>query len=172
MDETWAITGAAVVVVRSGQLLMVMEQESRPDVHKKPNMASVPMGATKPGETIRENARREFREEAGYEVELLYPVGFFTIDMADYERVGIWAFAGEPGQQLGRPTSPSVRGPIWIPLRDFLNIPTHLVRPRVQEMVAAHQYLEVVCRDHGINYVTDLVLRSAPTAAKQLLLRE
>jgi ADP-ribose pyrophosphatase YjhB (NUDIX family) len=86
--EQDALGGARVRLAREGELLLV----SNRDEHGW----DVPGGALEPGETLRETARREVREETGLSCEL-------------GEALGVNRFAFEPGAGEG----PLVEG-LWV----------------------------------------------------------
>lgn len=127
---------AAVVIRQAGKFLLV--QEAEPDVH---GLWNWPAGHVDQGETIEQSAIREAKEETGFEVRLIKPVG-------------IWHKSGDKSVKhvyLAEITGGEMNGPTdeilevkWFTLDEIINMKRQLRNVWVleaAEMVENGSYL-------------------------------
>jgi 8-oxo-dGTP pyrophosphatase MutT (NUDIX family) len=99
----------AVVVPRDGRLLLVEERV------RGRLVLNQPAGHLEPGESLLDAARRETREETGWEVELTALIGLYrwaAPDGSEFVRV---AFAAEPlRHHAGQPLDAGIERTLWL----------------------------------------------------------
>ncbi|MBN2585181.1 NUDIX domain-containing protein [Patescibacteria group bacterium] len=175
IPNDYDLKGVAVLCFDpQGEIIMVIEPygKDRPDVGKFAGMASIPMGAIKEGESAETAAIREFGEETGLGIGLLYPIGFFEIVEPDRRRCGVWAFFG---RLTGHPYKGETERTKMFTLseRDFLGVDTFHIRPLNREIYTAWKWLKLAL-DVGkpLGWVRDMVKSHAPAKVRQWLSRE
>jgi 8-oxo-dGTP pyrophosphatase MutT (NUDIX family) len=169
----WAIHGVAMLALGSdGRIIMIRELADRPSAGKYAGMASIPMGEIRPGETAEQAAKREFGEETGLGVEVLYPIGFFEIQGPGRDRVGVWAFFGRlTGERVAR--DGGVSEPFTLPERDFLGLNPFDLRPLNNEIYAAYRWQKaLLAAGKPMTWIRGIAVSLAPPKARQWLARE
>lgn len=175
IPNDWDIHGVAVLVLdQSGQIIIVEERETCPETGKYAGMASIPMGAIKFGETAEAAAVREFGEETGLGVRVLYPIGFFQIQMPGRDRVGAWAFFGElTGERVPRRSNGAVSSMSPIPERDFLRLDEFWLRPLNREIYTQWWLMNCLLQaGKPIGWVRGVAMKYAPPSTLKWLARE
>ncbi|UQZ87607.1 adenosine nucleotide hydrolase NudE [Paenibacillus konkukensis] len=81
---------ASVSIIQDGKMLVI--REGKPAVRYQWNL---PSGRIEPGEDIPDAARREAKEETGYEVELTGTTGIYHFQAASGAYVILFHFTGE-----------------------------------------------------------------------------
>jgi len=166
--------GSAVVCLdQFHRLIVVVEPDDRdrPQIGKFAGMISIPMGAIDidKRETAPQAAAREFGEETGQEVRILYPIGFFEIVEPNGQRCGVWAFYGE---LTGKPYLGELEDMKCYGLaeKEFLRLDPFTLRPLAREIYACWKWIKLAI-DSGkpIQWVWDMVKSYAPAIAKRLL---
>ena len=118
-DGRWEIVehkdAVAIIAVREGRVLMV--RQYRPAIKRE--TLELPAGLIEPGESPLEAARRELREEAGFDAELKELFSFYSSPGFTDEKITLFfaeslrpaPLAPDPGERLT---------PLWLPLDEAL----------------------------------------------------
>ncbi|WP_081949946.1 NUDIX hydrolase [Paenibacillus durus] len=90
MPPSKTVLVVSVSILRDGKVLMI--KENKPSVR---DMWNFPSGRIEPGEDIPEAARREVKEETGYEVRLTAATGIYNFVSSMGDQVILFHFTGE-----------------------------------------------------------------------------
>lgn len=125
MAEEEKIRGAGGVLLKGGQVLVIVEDESDQRYGKRAGMLSVPMGRVRSesGELPREAAEREFREESGYPVRVQQYLLEVPAPPAGVVKIYAMEMNGNVSIENG-----TLR-PRWMSVEEFLSLPDERVRP-------------------------------------------
>jgi len=120
----------ATVVEQDGKFLLVYEQDGNRQVYNQP------AGHWDKGESIFEAARRETREETGWEVKLEYLIGQYSVHAAHsnitYYRT---AFAATPIQKVSEKLDKEIIEAVWLSYDDILARKDQLRSPLVLRVI-------------------------------------
>lgn len=118
-----SILVAAVLIEEGDRVLLI--RESKPDCAGKLNQ---PAGHLEVGETPEECARREAREEAGYEVELTGLLGVYLWPQTPTEVVVRFCYLARPVRPLPGPLAPDSAGTVWLTAEEARRLPPTVFR--------------------------------------------
>jgi 8-oxo-dGTP diphosphatase len=90
MTKTGIVLVASVSIIRANKVLII--KENKPSVRNKWNF---PGGRIEPGEDILDAARREVKEETGYDVKLTGTTGIYNFISNTNNQVIMFHFTGE-----------------------------------------------------------------------------
>ncbi|CAG7638944.1 NUDIX hydrolase [Paenibacillus allorhizosphaerae] len=90
MTQTGMILVVSVSIIRADKVLII--KENKPSVRNKWNF---PGGRIEPGEDILDAARREVKEETGYDVKLTGTTGIYNFISSETDQVILFHFIGE-----------------------------------------------------------------------------
>jgi 8-oxo-dGTP diphosphatase len=90
MTQTGIILVVSVSIFREDKVLII--KENKPSVRNKWNF---PSGRIEPGEDILDAARREVKEETGYDVKLTGTTGIYNFISSTNDQVILFHFTGE-----------------------------------------------------------------------------
>ncbi|WJH35424.1 NUDIX domain-containing protein [Paenibacillus sp. CC-CFT747] len=90
MNPSGTVLVACVSILQDDKVLIL--QENKPTVR---NQWNFPGGCVEPGEDIRTAARREAKEESGYEIELTGTTGVYSFISSTNHHVVMFHFIGK-----------------------------------------------------------------------------
>ncbi|MCU6794275.1 NUDIX hydrolase [Paenibacillus sp. WQ 127069] len=90
MTKTGIVLVSSVSIIRADKVLII--KENKPSVRNKWNF---PGGRIEPGEDILDAARREVKEETGYDVKLIGTTGIYNFISNTNNQVIMFHFTGE-----------------------------------------------------------------------------
>lgn len=141
MTRWQPFTTVATVIERADRFLMVEERHG-----KGVTLFTQPAGHLEPGESIRDGALREVREEAAWEVDIAHYLGLYVFQAADGKTFHSHGFSASALHRLNRPLDPAVMMAHWLTLEEIEQLERQqrlrspLVMRRIRDTLAGHFY--------------------------------
>ncbi len=114
---------AGVTIVQDGRILMVQEGQM-----SARGLWNFPSGHVEPGEEILAAARRECREETGFDVHLESTTGVYSFRSVTGDRVLLFNFMGAVQGGMRGDIDAGILRTQWITMRDFDQMPDSELR--------------------------------------------
>ncbi len=159
----WSIQAIAILVEEKGQILLITEDGSRPEIGKYAGMLSIPMGHIEvaDGEDPESAVIREFKEETGgMDAVIDYSLGFFSIEMNNRKRAGVWAYKGHLVGEVKNTDLVS-----WLTEKEFLSLDPFLLRPLNNEIFQAYALARVIEKYEPKDKISKIILDAMPKVA-------
>lgn len=141
MTRWQPFTTVATVIERADRFLMVEEPHG-----KGVTLFTQPAGHLEPGESIRDGALREVREETAWEVDIAHYLGLYVFQAADGKTFHSHGFSASALHRLSRPLDPAVVMAHWLTLEEIEQLERQqrlrspLVMRRIRDTLAGHFY--------------------------------
>ena len=173
LPSDWAIKAIAVLVVDEiDRLIVVKEIQDDPKIGKFYGMTSIPMGHLCMGETAQRAAIREFGEETGKEIKILYPIGFFDILMVGAglgDRAGVVAFYGRLTGKIVPKEVGQVELLPSMPQSQFQQMNDFQLRPLNRQIYNAWKALNLLVRDgKDPDWISKHLMETIPAQVRRL----
>ncbi|WP_035572981.1 NUDIX domain-containing protein [Halomonas halocynthiae] len=138
----WQPFTTVATVIEQGNRFLMVEERHGPGA----TLFTQPAGHLELGESIRDGALREVREESAWEVDITHYLGLYVFQAADKKTFHSHGFRATPLYQINRPLDPAVVAAHWLTLEEIEQLAqqqrlrSQLVIQRIRDTLAGRFY--------------------------------